>query len=393
MLEPENRHKRIILTAFYAFLIIAAAFVFFKYLFSPLFPFLAAFAISALTRPALRYVCKRTGLPKKLASVLFTLILISILASLIWVCFSRLFYELVQLVGLFSSDAVSDFLDTLSVRISDFLHGLPGGKFSREFTENITEKIRTIDKIALSALGKFTPQLIESLMGFAKKIPGALVSLIFIFIALFYIGLDYENIIAFICAQLSPKAKNTLFEIKRQFCATCADLFKAYFLITLITFAELLVGFLILRIKYAVLLALLVSFVDMLPVLGTGSVLVPWGLIALILGKNGVGIGILVLYGTITVIRQIIEPKIVGNTIGLYPLITLMAMYAGTKLIGFAGLFIFPITAIVIKSLNDKGIFSLYKTPDATDAQKLAQSKQKYANFKKDDNNAPRKKT
>ena len=70
-----------------------------------------------------------------------------------------------------------------------------------------------------------------------------------------------------------------------------------------------------------------------------------------------------------------------------------MAMYAGTKLIGFAGLFIFPITAIVIKSLNDKGIFSLYKTPDATDAQKLAQSKQKYANFKKDDNNAPRKKT
>ena len=186
MPEPENRHKRIILTAFYAFLIIAAAFVFFKYLFSPLFPFLAAFAISALTRPALRYVCKKTGLPKKLASVLFTLILISILAALIWICFSRLFYELVQLAGLFSSDAVSEFLDTLSVRTSDFLHRLPGGKFSREFTENITEKIRTIDKIALGALGKFTPQLIESLMGFAKKIPGARKPYIYLHSAFLY---------------------------------------------------------------------------------------------------------------------------------------------------------------------------------------------------------------
>ena len=124
-------------------------------------------------------------------------------------------------------------------------------------------------------------------------------------------------------------------------------LLKGYAILMLMTFLELSAGFLILRVKYALLLSLLIAVIDILPVLGTGTVLIPWGIAEILFKNTGLGIGILVIYAVITVIRNFAEPKIIGRQIGINPLFTLLSMFIGIKLLGFAGVIIFP-TALIV---------------------------------------------
>ena len=122
--------------------------------------------------------------------------------------------------------------------------------------------------------------------------------------------------------------------------------------------------------KYALLIAIGIAIIDVLPVLGTGTVLIPWGVILILTGSVGRGIAILALYLIVTVIRQILEPKIIGEYIGLYPLITLISMYAGLQAFGIVGMFLFPITVIILKNLNENGSVHLWKAPPGMEMEK-----------------------
>ena len=141
---------------------------------------------------------------------------------------------------------------------------------------------------------------------------------------------------------------------------------KAYLMILFITFLQLLVGFLCLKIPYALTLAAIIDMIDILPVFGVGTVLVPWAALLLIQGEVYTGIGLLIVFAVIWVVRQVIEPKIVGHSIGLPPLVTLMGMYIGYKFMGFAGLFVFPLVLILFKNLNDIGVIRLWKEESKT---------------------------
>ena len=115
----------------------------------------------------------------------------------------------------------------------------------------------------------------------------------------------------------------------------------------LITFLELTAGLMLLKIKYAPFIALLISVIDILPVLGTGMVVIPWGFAELITGNAARGIGLLVMYAVITLVRNFAEPKIIGDKIGINPLFTLLAMFIGLKTAGIAGVLLFP-TALIV---------------------------------------------
>ena len=143
---------------------------------------------------------------------------------------------------------------------------------------------------------------------------------------------------------------------------------RAYFFIIVITFSELYLGFLILDVEYAVGLALLIAVVDILPVLGTGTILIPWTLICFLKKDFYLGIGLAIMYLVIAVIRQIIEPRIVGRSIGLHPLVTLASMYVGLKLGGLLWLILLPVAVNVLKNLNEEGKIRLWKTEAAEKA-------------------------
>ena len=130
---------------------------------------------------------------------------------------------------------------------------------------------------------------------------------------------------------------------------------RAYLLLMLITFFEVFVGLSVLRVKYALLIALIIAVVDLLPILGAGTVLVPWALVCFAGGDVRMGLGLIILYGIVTVIRQIAEPAVVGSSIGLHPALSLVSVYLGFKLFGFAGMIFFPCALFVLSETLKKG--------------------------------------
>lgn len=150
---------------------------------------------------------------------------------------------------------------------------------------------------------------------------------------------------------------------------------RAYAIIMFITFCELAIGFTILNVigvmnnKYIYIIALATAIFDILPVAGSGGVLLPWAAVAFVMGDVGQGIGMLVIYAVITVVRQYLEPKIVGDSLGVNPIITLAGLYFGLKIFGFMGMFIVPIGLMILKGFNDTGRIKLWKTVENTKVQ------------------------
>lgn len=177
----------------------------------------------------------------------------------------------------------------------------------------------------------------------------------------FFFTFDYQKIVNFILKQFPEKSQFMIINIKNSSINALLKLLKAYAILLSVTFIELLIGLTILKVENAFTISVIIALVDILPVLGTGSILTPWMIISLINGNINLAIGLLILYIIITVVRQILEPKVVGHQIGLYPLITLMCMFVGAQLFGIAGLFGFPIAATIIKNLHDNGIITAFK--------------------------------
>ena len=145
----------------------------------------------------------------------------------------------------------------------------------------------------------------------------------------------------------------------------CAAVFAKYILpvlfpfiiaclILFMTFMELFIGLKILKVPYAGIIAFVIAILDILPVLGTGGVLIPWSIVSLILGDFITAAGIIILYIVITVIRNIVEPRLIGKQMGLHPVVTLAAMLVGLNLFGIVGLFGFPILFSFLKNHSVK---------------------------------------
>ena len=152
---------------------------------------------------------------------------------------------------------------------------------------------------------------------------------------------------------------------------------KAYGLIIAITFTELCLGLFLMKLigiydgNYIFIFALITALIDIIPILGTGTVLVPWAVYTLINGNIPLAVGIIIMYVCITVIRQVIEPKLVANQLGIPPFATIIAMYVGSQIFGVLGIFLLPITLVMVKLLNEEGIIHVFhdinepkKTPE-----------------------------
>jgi len=210
----------------------------------------------------------------------------------------------------------------------------------------------TFNKILQGFFAELTDKisrfLSNSITNAVKGAPSVLFSSIVALAATCYIAKDYESLKKFINNMLSAKKAKTLIKLKDIFKSCVLKMLSGYLILMAITFGELALGFLILGIKNGIWLSAVIAVVDILPVFGVGTVLIPWGIINMILGNNFHGVGLIILYLLVTLVRNFAEPKIVGGKIGANPLFTLLCMFLGLKLFGFPGLVILPVTFIVI---------------------------------------------
>lgn len=330
-------------------LIALAAVISFRYLLPPMFPFIAALVIASFIRPAASWCRKHLGIGAKPVSVLLILGILTLLCWLVWTAGSRLVTE------------CGEFLVKLTENSGD--PGSPLYKLTN-MADGIREKLpmakdgegmdlySIVTDFIHSGASKLSSALASGAGGFIKALPSALFAVGVCFIALFYLTLDYEGAAKAVREFLPDGWGDRIVSGYRRVSRALGEYLRAYFMIMLVTFAELYLGFTLIRVEYALLFAVVIALVDFLPLLGVGTVLIPWGGGALLLGNYRLGIGLLVIYAVVLVVRQFIEPKIVGGFIGTHPVVALFGVYAGLKLFGFAGMIAAPILLYLVKALR-----------------------------------------
>lgn len=364
----------------YVMAIIGLAYVFFKYCFSIAAPFLLSFFFAVILQRPLGWLDKKTkNKMHSFWSIVLVLLCVAIILGPVISIIAALFREVGNFIS-FLGEQLNDlptFLVTLQNEILKAIKFLPDSIYT-SVSENITQFFgNLINDFDVSKLGinmsSITSGLSNGISGVysvVKNIPSILISVVIGVIAWILFTKDYKKVVKFIKLQLPDKHKNLLSETKKIFSSTILKMCRAYGLIMFITFCENFLGLTILNLigvmknSYVFVIAICIAVFDILPVAGSGGILIPWSLIALVTGNVGQCVGLLILYAVITVIRQYIEPKIVGDSLGVNPLVTLAGLYFGLKLFGFMGMFIVPICVMTLKAFNDAGRIHLYTPPE-----------------------------
>jgi sporulation integral membrane protein YtvI len=195
-----------------------------------------------------------------------------------------------------------------------------------------------------------------------KEIPSVLVTILVTIISCVFMTAEYDIIRDMILSFFTEEKGKKIVEAKRVVSKGVGKLLKAYLTIMLITFTEVFLGLNLMKLigiyegGYIAIIAFVVCIVDIVPVLGTGTVVIPWAIYSFVTGNVGLGIGLAILYVVITILRQAIEPKLVANQVGLPSIVTIIAMFLGGRLFGVFGVVLLPLTVIVLKLMLDEGI-------------------------------------
>ncbi len=384
-----EKKRAVLINTAYIVLLLSAFYLFMKYAFGMFAPFIFAFILGAVLQKPANAIARKTPIKKGFASVLLVLL---VLAA---------FLTVMALAGVKIMSEVRGFADSLMAyigRLPDFIKSVEAtllnaadklpdgiGDTLRTTIENFTDKLllSSEERGEITHLQQSTGIDIFSMLetplsgvwATAKQIPSVLVGCLIFVIASCFITSDYDRIVGFVKRQLSPEKRRNVSKTRDIVFSSVGKLVKSYVLIMFITFVEMCLGLSVLKIigvyggSYLFIIATITAMVDIFPVLGTGTILIPWGVFMLITGRYGMGIGLLVLYACITVIRQVIEPKIVASNLGIPPIVSIMGMYIGLQLFGVIGLFLLPITITVIKVLNDEGVIRIWKSSRKKDKQ------------------------
>ncbi len=357
-----DKRRRFIINFLYFAIILGAVIFVCRCALGVLLPFLVALAVSLLLRPVIRFLSERCHIHKGVAG------------AVIVVLFYALIGFLLTILGIKLVSAAKDFFLRLPAlyrteiipRLTDAFNALEA--FAAKLDAPTAQSYELLTDNVISSLGNAIASFSKTVVSYATsvtlKTPRFLLNLLITVIATIFLSIDMAEIRRFLLRQLSDSKRAMVENVRVQLGRTLGRYIRSYALILLITFAELAIGLLLVGIPNAVALALLIAVFDILPVVGSGLVLLPWTIVTLLTGNYARALGLGILYVVIIIVRNIIEPKIVGDRVGLHPLVTLLAMVIGTHVFGGIGLLGLPVTLALLQALNRQGAIHLFKTED-----------------------------
>ena len=313
------------------------SYLFFKHVLLYVMPFLIGWFIAFATRPLAFRIAPKLRIKPKIVRLILTVILYISLFGLIslgvWLL-SREVWEL--LAGISDGDS----------GIREFISGLTGsggliGRFFGDFSDYVADALYRVAMSMLSSVG-------SALSSVVSVVPKALFFILISVIASAYFAVGLEEINGAVKRLLPRSVFEVIVKLKDGFFGAFLKYLRSYLLLLLITFLEMLLGLFLIRAPYPVIMAIVIALLDLLPVIGVGAVLIPWGIWSFVIGRTPFGIGLLVIFIAHTVFRQIIEPKIVGKNLGMHPLLTLVFIYVGYSVFGIIGLLLVPIFTVLV---------------------------------------------
>ena len=323
------------------------------------FPFLIAFIISLIIEPAIKKIMKKTHLTRRTSSIIiFVLVSVIIIGGLAWLLIT-LFSESSSLL-----QSLNDYFDKLYVQFQNLINYFDFDNI--HLSDEILEVIQNSTGDFLTTASDWLRNILNNLINFVTSIPSIAICIGITVIALYFICVDKIYILDQIEHHLPRLWVKKISVHLKELIQTLGGYLKAEATLILVSFVISLIGLYILQIvgfniQYPLLMALFIGFVDALPILGSGTVMIPWAIICALNGDINLGIAIIVLLIIMSVVRQVLEPKLVSKNIGVHPIFTLIAMYTGFKVIGIIGLLVGPIVLIIVKNifsnLIDQGVF------------------------------------
>lgn len=315
-------------------------------------PFILGYLFSLIINPLADKLQSKFKLPRGLSAILVIILTVGIiggiLAGVIWKIVEEMRSIYSHYPQIYAETVIM--WENISGKFSDFYVALP------DAIQNVLDNLGKQFSVAIADFFQRTP-VVEKAGNFAKGLPGIFIGLIAFFLSLYFMVADAKKIRLELKKVIPQKITSKLYSIRTELKKYLGGYVKAQAIIMSIAFVVIFLGLSILGVNYALLIALVIAILDALPLFGSGAVLWPWAIISLLNGSFKLGIGLIIIYLAIALVRQMIEPKIVSSNIGLHPVMTLMAMYIGYKTFSIGGLILGPITLMLIISFYKAGVF------------------------------------
>ena len=326
-----------------------------KYLLAALIPVMLAVAVSAAVRPLAVRFSKRTRISVRISAAVF----VSLAMFLVFYLTASVGAKLLGDAGKFLMGIVKGLEkeDNPLRRTVDFFSGLRENlpvldRLDAALGRETAEKIyNAASEFLLKEASKYGALMTSAAGNLIVAIPGIAFGAAVLVIGSFYLTMDRDGVARGLASVLPEGAGRAVRRVRDAAAGGLGKYARAYLIIMLVTFCELFAGFLILRIRYAFLIAVLVAVVDILPVLGSGTVLLPWAAVLAMTGDVRRAVGLAVLLFIMWVVRQFMEPRLVGKFMGVHPFLSLCAAYIGFSLAGVPGLFAAPFILYGLKSV------------------------------------------
>ena len=347
-----------------------------------LFPFVLAFIFSMITQPIARFINKKTHLSAKVSTIISIVAFFLVLFGLMSVVSIKFIEEIYNLSkNLRGSSAQFNELWNKSLDQGFvYIDYLP-----KEFITQIQSYTGEFINFAARSATTFVNQTIR----FITSIPTLIIYTSITILSTLLMSLDKNDIVKFLEHQFPISWLNKIYNIKRDILSVFGSYLRAQLILVTICFFELLIAlnlflFLGLNVKYPLIFSIVISLIDALPILGAGAILIPWSIFSFITGDIKLGFALLILYVIVLAVRQLLEPKLISQKIGVHPLVTLVSMYSGFKLLGIIGFLIGPIVMIILKNVFSKELENGFFREIFEDTTKIKNSNKEPDDIKKD---------
>ena len=317
-------------------------------------PFVVGYIISAIANPPVRFLEKHLKIVRKHSSAIIIIGVLAVVILLLYLAVVKIGEEVVHLIN-----NLPEIYESLSVEFAAI------GDNLQVFVARLPEDMQTSIADVTSDLSSYISDLVhaagaptfEAAGNFAKNVPGTLIAIIMCILSAYFFTADRDKIATGLKEHMPGGVLDRVLFVIGDLKRVVGGYFKAQLKIMVVVYVILVIGLLILKVDYALLVGFLIAFLDMLPFFGTGTVLGPWAIIKLLSGDYKMAIALIVLYAVTQIVRQVIQPKIVGDSIGMNPLATLFFMYIGYKLSGVIGMIVAVPVGMIIINLYKAGVF------------------------------------
>ncbi len=319
-----------------------------------LMPFVVGWVISAIASPLVNWLERRLKIVKKLGSALIVILVLALIVLLLYFAISRLAGEIGDLTKNFPEMYAQ--LESGLRQIGDTLSGV-FAKLPKGVQNGWNTIVENLDSYMGEVVSRVSEPTVTAAGNFAKRLPSYLIAFIVAVMSAYFFTVEREEVIRWM-KKVSPESVTKRMSlVMDNLRYAVGGYFKAQFKIMAVVFAILLVGLAILGVHYFVLVAFLIAFLDFLPFFGTGTAMIPWAVYKFFMGDYKVTVALVILYVVTQLVRQLLQPKMVGDSIGLNPLATLLLLYIGYRLDGVIGMILAVPVGMILINMCQAGAF------------------------------------